>query len=413
MSNLKKLRAWIDLLATSADVISSFGLGLIPKILSSSLGLWIEYTDDDSWKLNNIDIPDAPSNLDHKTLSKSLENLENALLNNPPPGISREHISALFGYEKLWRTYPKLDKEWIPPCYKLPLFAPFIEIFKNHSLEDPMPIKFVKSNKKYIVPPIASGARQGLASMEYENDPKIRTDNITINKDSIVVVEYSQTDYESYLLTNWAIANTKPNISDELRKQLCGVGKLLSMKESLCSNHLGSSAMVTTSDHALVYAVSSRNVVSSPEMSIPAVSGSVDFEPEYEFQGNPLTGTRDILREATEELSISKVGHITGLRLLSVCRNVLRGGKPELIFNINLSCKYSDLTPCSKEHTRLGSLPALVDQKGNSLLGYEENKKTLLGLVHGEKIGDLVISPFLKICLFYYIEYSDLITQNT
>lgn len=147
-------------------------------------------------------------------------------------------------------------------------------------------------------------------------------------------------------------------------------------------------------------------------MSIPPISGSADWEPEYEHGGAGINALRDILREGTEEISIEKKGNVANSRLLAICRNVLRGGKPELIFNVNLYCKYSDLKPCPKEHKRLGSLPALVGIEGNKLPGYNHNKKYLQNIIYDKKLDDLVISPFLKICLYYYIEHSDILTQT-
>jgi hypothetical protein len=414
MGKLSKLRSWANFLASFADPISVLGLSVSPKLLSSSISLWIEHMGDTGWKFNEDRIPSPPQNIDDEiTLSLSLSKLEKSLLDNPSPGASREHIAALFGYKGLWRTYPELKNQWIPPCSKLPLSSPFVEVFKNSSLTNSFPIKFIKSKQQYKTPPMVAEFREYLKSKEYENDPKVRVDDVSINNNGVAIVGYSQTDYESYLLTNWAIANFEPKISILLRKELCGTGNLFSLDKSLCSNHLGCSALVTTMDNTLVYAVSSGNVISSPEMAIPAVSGSLDFEPEYEHEWSNLYAAHDILREATEEITIKKVGHTKDLRFMSLCRNVLRGGKPELIFNINLSCAYNDLTPCDFEHKKLGSLPALIDIDGNILPGFQRSKKRLLDILDDTKKDGVVISPFLKVCLYYYVMYADLIRTNT
>ncbi|MBU1418348.1 MAG: hypothetical protein KKI15_07665 [Proteobacteria bacterium] len=328
-----------------------------------------------------------------------------------PPGINHEKLQELLGYYDLWKLYPSLHEQWIVTNNFGQPIAPFIKVWENVKCNsNALPIKFIRSREnKYQLPVVANYLSAKITRLTERklrsNEHKLRICSFQeINGN--LVLEYSVNRYTDYLKTNWIVANIDRESSLELRKEICGVGNLLDLKNSLCANDLGVSAIISFKDELLL-PYSSSEVISSPEMLVPTASGGADFEPYYYFKQDPGPA-QDIIREAIEELPLDTSSFEDGtVRFLSLTRNVLRGGKPEAFYYINFpfALDVKETRFEHKDHSII-RLPSLLDVNDVPASDFETKINQILPYIYDKSRENLIISPFTRIALYYYVEYA-------
>lgn len=328
-----------------------------------------------------------------------------------PPGVNHEKLQELLGYYDLWRLYPSLHEQWVVTNkYGQPI-APFIKIWENVNYNsNPLPVKFTRSREnKYKLPVVANHLLDKITRLTnrklIDNEYKLRICSFQVI-DGDLVLEYSVNRYTDYLKTNWIIANIDRDSSIELREKVCGVGNLFDLNNSLCANDLGVSAIISFKDELLL-PYSSSEVISSPEMLVPSASGGADFEPYYYFNQNPGPA-QDIIREAIEELPLDTFSFEDAtVRFLSLTRNVLRGGKPEAFYYMHFPFPLNVKKACfeHKDHSFI-RLPSLLEANDVPVSNFETKVDEILPYIYDKSREELVISPFTRIALYYYVEFA-------
>jgi hypothetical protein len=404
-----------DLLHASLALLVELSVSLTSpwaKPLVAGLKILLEATKlNPSW---NPAIPPIPEkgdlNIPEKR-EKYLRDLERSLLEAPPPGVDCEKLSEVFGYRELWRLYPDLHDAWILPSESGPPLTPFIEHWTNLEPTSPaLPVHFVLSeNPIYQHPPVLAqtiGAiSDNMVATKLQNDePKVRICSASSDGDHLRL-EFGFSRYSDYLRTNWAVANLQAPFSEELRKQLCGTGELWALNKSQCSNHLGVSAIIAF-DGEIILPISSSNVISSPDMLVPSASGSADFLATY-WIGQVPGPAQDILRETQEELCIDpkQFAEVT-VRFLALTRNVLRGGKPEAFYYVYFPREIQKRTYFEHADRPFLRLPSLLDKDNSPVHDFERHMRDINNLILGRSNVELVISPFTRVALNYYISYA-------
>jgi hypothetical protein len=336
--------------------------------------------------------------------------LERAVLGDPPPGVDREAIQELFGYQTLRRLYPELDGRWLVRTLEgLPL-TPFVEEWS--AVPDPaqpcVPMRFELQPDEYVLPTVAEALGQRVDELVRH---KLRTDEAKIRvralalRDRELRLTYSACRYSDYLRSHWAVANLEPDAAAELRAQLCGVGRLLPIDESLCPNNLGVSAIVAFEDR-IVLPKSTQGVIASPGRRVPSASGGADFMPHH-WQ-SPPSPIQDILREAHEELGIEIADfRHARTRLLGLARNVLRGGKPEAFYCVHLPGRFRG-TMASFEHEKdsvVRPLPLLTPHEAPAP-DFEDRLRAVERLMRQPSTYADLVSPFTRLALHYYARFA-------
>ena len=328
-----------------------------------------------------------------------------------PPGVTHEKLQELLGYYDLWKLYPSLHDQWVVTNeYGQPV-APFIKVWENLNCKsNSLPIKFTRSlENKYELPVVANYLSDKIAKLTegklHSNEHKLRICSYKEINGSLVL-EFSVNRYTDYLKTNWIVANIDRDSSIELRNKICGIGHLFDLNQSLCANDLGVSAIISFKDELLL-PYSSSMVISSPEMLVPSASGGADFEPFYYFGQDPGPA-QDIIREATEELHLDTSSFEDAtVRFLSLTRNVLRGGKPEAFYYMHFpfSIDIKKACPEHKNHSFI-RLPSLLDVNDEPTADFESKIHKILPYIYNKSREDLVVSPFTRVALYYYVEYA-------
>lgn len=336
--------------------------------------------------------------------------LERAVLGDPPPGVDRETIQELFGYQTLRRLYPALESRWlVRSADGLPL-APFIEAWS--SLPDPgapaVPMRLVPQFDEYAVPVAADALGQRVdefvRSKLMSDDPKLRI-RAASGQGGELKLGYSVCHYSEILRTHWAMANLDPDSSEALRRQLCGVGDLWPLEQSRCPNGLGVSAIVVCQDR-LVLPKSTERVIASPRRRVPSASGSADFMPHH-WQ-SPPSPVQDILRETREELGIDiNDFRDVKVRLLGFTRNVLRGGKPEAFYYVHLPSSFRG-SMASFEHEKDSMIKplSLLTATNKPMPEFNDRARAIETLMRQPSTHTDPISPFTRVALHYYLQFA-------
>lgn len=385
------------------------------KAVSAALNVLIKVAEGNpAWNPVLHAAPAKVTLLEQVGCERHVRDLERSLLASPPPGMSCEKISELFGYRDLWHRYPELDGRWVLGSSNGPPLVPFVETWANDGARHPsLPVSFVRSGESVYRPPaaalpLAAMAEEPALAKVKRDEAKLRICSASVEHGHLKL-EFSASRYTDYIRTNWAVANLPLPDSDRLRDLLCGADRLLPLLDSRCANDLGVSAIVAFNDE-IVLPVSSAEVVSSPNMLVPSASGSADFLASY-WLGQLPGPAQDILREAQEELDVDAAGfRDASVRLLALTRNVLRGGKPELFYYIHLPIAAPAKPPATFEHQRNRQyvrLPGLLDATSRPFSDFDSRIQDIKDLIRAPSYDQFLISPFARVALHYYVRFAE------
>lgn len=151
--------------------------------------------------------------------------------------------------------------------------------------------------------------------------------------------------YFDYIATNLSLDHPY-GMFGSLRKQVHGTGSLEPLHQSLLANSTGVNGLVFSSDGYLVLQRRRWNVLVRPGQICPGFSGTVD---KADIVGANVHGGKlahlDSAREMVEELGVAS-RHVSHCRFLGVTRELIRGGKPEMFYSVDLSMSKSDIEKC-------------------------------------------------------------------
>ena len=226
--------------------------------------------------------------------------------------VSREHVMRSFRYRPLFQQYPELEEACIRSPGGQPI--PFRALVEPDGVSV-LDLSVEDSGSRYDGPQI------GLVLDAYDSVAdigNIRSDDWKVRVDAVDSHEgrprlmVSPVKYSWYDVTNRAFAGNRidgyfPGLEQwQVQRMLAPTVAELELSTSAsCSNHLGVTALVVTSDGLVFFPHASQQVNSSPGERVPSVSGSADWPLDSE-DGTPadaasLSIVHELLREYVEE----------------------------------------------------------------------------------------------------------------
>lgn len=149
--------------------------------------------------------------------------------------------------------------------------------------------------------------------------------------DGKLYMDCGQVNYEQFVRSNLLLDANVPGKAETLRNFVHPEGKLSDVGRSKLADHLGIEMLVLTSDGTMVFQVRSRKVAYWKNQLCGGASGAIVPEDLRGFKSISLAKILN-LRELGEEIGLQS-GDIdaNSIKLLGIVRNLLRGGKPELL----------------------------------------------------------------------------------
>ncbi|MFS0750390.1 hypothetical protein [Oceanobacillus sp. 1P07AA] len=189
--------------------------------------------------------------------------------------------------------------------------------------------------KQSILDQTDSGFNKLSKEINYTNDENLRLANIIKNGDNYIF-ETQPVYYKNYLKTNM-LMDYPFNKELTLRKKYHSNGSLGLLDNSFFANHLGLNILAFTSGGKLILQQRSSKVAYAPNEIGASISGAVSSS---DIKNNSSLADLSIIREGIEELGIERNDiKKNSIQFLGLSRELLRGGKPEMFFSmqVNLS----------------------------------------------------------------------------
>jgi hypothetical protein len=141
--------------------------------------------------------------------------------------------------------------------------------------------------------------------------------------------------YFDYLATNQSLDVPRAGFPP-LRNELVYDGRLEELAESELANTVGINGLIFTSDGQMIFQKRLANVLVRPGELCSGFSGSVDkIDITHAVASTATMAALDAPREMVEELGVDRE-EIAGRVFLGITRELIRGGKPEMFYSIDL-----------------------------------------------------------------------------
>lgn len=158
----------------------------------------------------------------------------------------------------------------------------------------------------------------------YTDNPKSRL--VSLDQQDKLIMTFQRVNYSDFIVTNNSMEVVLPTTGKTIRESLEPGPELSPLSESLCSNHLGISCLVVTSDNKLILNVGSSTKITGASKISSSASGSMDYK-------EPFTTPFEVMQaELYEELGIVPSEETSDMRAIAIARELQRGGKPEMFF---------------------------------------------------------------------------------
>jgi len=159
---------------------------------------------------------------------------------------------------------------------------------------------------------------------------------------------FQPTSYFEYVKTNMAM-DFDDAVDGILRDEVHRDGKLELLSKSKLANHTGISGLVFSNDGHMIFQRRSAKVLTNPNQLCQGFSGAMTEDDIRRcFTGRDTHGVLQdvhVFRELTEELGIRK--HSVAERcFMGLSRELLRGGKPELFFAVDIDLSAKEILEC-------------------------------------------------------------------
>ena len=159
---------------------------------------------------------------------------------------------------------------------------------------------------------------------------------------------FQPTSYFEYVKTNMAM-DFDDAVGGTLRDEVHHDGKLEALSKSKLANHTGISGLVFSNDGHMIFQRRSSKVLTNPNQLCPGFSGAMTEDDIRRcFSGRDTTGSMQdvhVFRELTEELGIRKHS-VTKRCFMGLSRELLRGGKPELFYAVDIDMSAREILEC-------------------------------------------------------------------
>ena len=164
-------------------------------------------------------------------------------------------------------------------------------------------------------------------------------------------------------------------------------GRLEALSESCLANHVGINGLVFSNDGFMVFQRRSAKVFTNPNQLCPGFSGAIKLaDIKNRRSGIENLAEMDIFREMFEELGI-KEKMITQHRFLGLSRELLRGGKPEMFFGVELAMCAADIQKC---------MSITKEKEGDIFLLETRNDRVYLSEQQSKRLSDRFESLVIK-----------------
>lgn len=159
---------------------------------------------------------------------------------------------------------------------------------------------------------------------------------------------FQPTSYFEYVKTNMAM-DFDDVVGGTLRDEVHRDGKLEALSKSKLANHTGISGLVFSNDGHMIFQRRSSKVLTNPNQLCPGFSGAMtEDDIRRSFSGRDTRGVMQdvhVFRELTEELGIRKHS-VTQRCFMGLSRELLRGGKPELFYAVDIDMSAREILEC-------------------------------------------------------------------
>lgn len=204
--------------------------------------------------------------------------------------------------------------------------------------------------------------------------------------DGRITLVFQPTSYFESVKTNMAM-DFDDGLHGCLRDEVHPDGRLEALSESCLANHVGINGLVFSNDGFMVFQRRSAKVFTNPNQLCPGFSGAIKLaDIKNRRSGIENLAEMDIFREMFEELGI-KEKMITQHRFLGLSRELLRGGKPEMFFGVELAMCAADIQKC---------MSITKEKEGDIFLLETRNDRVYLSEQQSKRLSDRFESLVIK-----------------
>lgn len=174
-----------------------------------------------------------------------------------------------------------------------------------------------------------------------------RLRSVSIEAGGRVLLRFQQAEYFDYVKTNMAMDFPDP-MDGCLRDEVHPHGRLEPLDQSGLANHTGISGLVFSNDGKMIIQKRGPQVFTNPNQLCPGYSGVLNANDLRQSLGRREHATLNevnVLRELHEELGVSR-RQITNRCFMGLSRELLRGGKPELFYAVDVQMSASEILAC-------------------------------------------------------------------
>ena len=182
------------------------------------------------------------------------------------------------------------------------------------------------------------------------NNVNIRVDGWDVGEDGLFVINTSRTTYFNGLVTNRAI-DYKLNSGLTLREILESGPMVNNLENSELSNHLGFNGFVETNDNFIIFVSRGKDVSVGKRTLGSSIAASLKtkycLSEDGAFTEKGLRSS--ILSEISDELGIpTKLLEHESLNIFGAYRDLVEGGKPQLIFYYKSTQTFNEIEAAFK-----------------------------------------------------------------
>ncbi|MBB0025865.1 toll/interleukin-1 receptor domain-containing protein [Ralstonia pickettii] len=174
-----------------------------------------------------------------------------------------------------------------------------------------------------------------------------RLRSVSIEAGGRVLLQFQQAEYFDYVKTNMAMDFPDP-MDGRLRDEVHPHGRLEPLAQSDLANHTGISGLVFSNDGKMIIQKRGPQVFTNPNQLCPGYSGVLNANDLRQSLGRHEQATLNevnVLRELHEELGVNG-RQITNRCFMGLSRELLRGGKPELFYAVDVQMSASEILAC-------------------------------------------------------------------
>lgn len=176
----------------------------------------------------------------------------------------------------------------------------------------------------------------------FANEVNLRPTSIDF-VDGKCYIDCERVYYRDFVHTNLLLDAKDKTKSVTLREFVHKDGKVENISSSVLANHLGIEMLLFTSDGSMILQVRSRKVAFWSRQLSAAASGAISASDALERDSIPMNEFNK-LREMFEEIGVGRDDIVPeSVIFLGLTRDIIRGGKPELLLSATTRLSVKDI----------------------------------------------------------------------